>query len=63
MTAGEAGGTQTPVRALFKEMVTVVTEERAPRLKEIARVIWREPFARRTWSEFSFLVIGAMAGG
>ena len=50
MTAGEAGGTQTPVRALFKEMVTVFTEERAPRLKEIARVIWREPFARRTWS-------------
>ena len=60
MTAGEAGGTQTPVRALFKEMVTVFTEERAPRLKEIARVIWREPFARRTWSEFSFLVIGAV---
>ena len=33
-------------RALFKEMVTVVTEERAARLKEIARIIWREPFAR-----------------
>ena len=47
------------MRALSREMVTTIMDGRSDRAKEIARLIWREPFTRRSWSEFSFLAIGA----
>ncbi|HEX3796671.1 MAG TPA: sensor domain-containing protein [Acidimicrobiales bacterium] len=53
-----AATTGARLRALFKEMVNVATDDRADRMKEVALLIWREPFTKRTWSEFSFLVIG-----
>jgi signal transduction histidine kinase len=60
---GEQTGTGPRLRAPFKEMVTVAMDDRSAhgpgRAIEVARVIAQEPFARRTWSEFSFLVIGA----
>jgi signal transduction histidine kinase len=46
------------MRALVKEMVGVVSEKAGDRPKELARIIWHEPFAKRTWSEFWFLTIG-----
>jgi signal transduction histidine kinase len=65
MTQEQADGHQSRVRVLLREMLTSVADDHADRSKEIARLIWREPFARRTWSEFSFLVVGvplAVAG-
>jgi signal transduction histidine kinase len=59
VTQGEVQGTVSRLRALFKEMVNVVSEDRADQVKKVARLVWHEPFARRTWSEFSFLTIGA----
>jgi len=58
MTDEPVASTGTRLRALFKEMVNVATEERADRVKEVAQLIWREPFNRRTWSELSFLMLG-----
>src|SRR6202034_3345168 len=52
-------GTGARVGALLREMVSVVSENHTDRVKEIARTIGREPFARQTWSEFFFLTIGA----
>jgi signal transduction histidine kinase len=46
-------------RTLSREMVTTIMDGRSDRAKEIARLIGREPFTRRSWSEFSFLAIGA----
>src|SRR3984957_18223733 len=59
VTQGQADGPDTRVRVLLKEMVSVVAAKNEDRMKEIARTIWHEPFAKRTWSEFFFLVIGA----
>jgi signal transduction histidine kinase len=47
------------MRALFREMATTMMDGRSDRAKEIVRLIEREPFTKRTWSEFSFLAIGA----
>ena len=41
------------------ETVAAPVTDRAERFKEVARVVGREPFAGRTWSEFTFLTIGA----
>jgi signal transduction histidine kinase len=49
------------VRALVKEAVTVVRGKHEDRTREIARTIWREPLAKRTWSEFFFIIVGAPA--
>jgi signal transduction histidine kinase len=46
------------LRVLVKEMADVIVAKSGDRPKEIARTIWREPFARRTWSEFAFMTIG-----
>jgi signal transduction histidine kinase len=56
-------GIGTRMRALLKEMVTSTVDGRSDRFKEITRLIGREPFARRTWSEFSFLTISAPLAG
>jgi len=58
MTSPQTPSTAAQLRELFKQMVNVATEDRADRFREVALVIWREPFARRTWSEFSFVAIG-----
>jgi signal transduction histidine kinase len=51
------------LRALLREMVATIMDGRSDRFKEIARLIGQEPFTRRTWSEFSFLTIGAPFAG
>jgi signal transduction histidine kinase len=58
MTGERAGDTGVRMRALVKEMAGVVSEKAGDRPKELARIIWHEPFAKRTWSEFWFLTIG-----
>jgi signal transduction histidine kinase len=58
-TQDQVGGTGPRVSALFKEMVAVAMENHGDRVRELSRTIGREPFSRRTWSEFSFLIIGA----
>lgn len=60
---GQVDGKRARAWGLFRELVTVATEDRADRVKEIARVIWREPFTGRPWSELSFLVIGSALAG
>jgi signal transduction histidine kinase len=56
-------GVGTRMRALLKEIVTSTMDRRSDRTKEIVRLIAQEPFTRRTWSEFSFLAIGAPLAG
>jgi signal transduction histidine kinase len=63
VTQGQVDDTPTRATELFKQMVTAATQAHADRAREIARVIWREPFTRRTWSEFSFLTLGAVLAG
>jgi signal transduction histidine kinase len=58
MTPEQTDHPETRLRALFKEVVSATAEKNGDRTKEIARIIWREPFAKRTWSEFAFLCIG-----
>jgi signal transduction histidine kinase len=57
MTEEHAGDTGVRMRALVKEMARVVSEKAGDRPKELARIIWHEPFAKRTWSEFWFLTV------
>jgi signal transduction histidine kinase len=59
MTEDRAHDPGPRMRALVKEMAGVVAEKAGDRPKEIARIIWHEPFAKRTWSEFWFLTVGA----
>jgi signal transduction histidine kinase len=59
MTQEQVEKTGTPVRTLAREMVSTVVEQRGDRTKEIARLIWREPLTKRSWSEFFFLTVGA----
>src|SRR6202046_742046 len=59
MTQEQVEKTGTPVRALAREMVSTVVEQRGDRTKEIARLIWREPLTKRSWSEFFYLTVGA----
>ena len=59
MTQGQVDGTETRVRALLKEMVTAAVEHHGDRFKEVVGRVGREPFTRRTWSEFTFLTVGA----
>jgi signal transduction histidine kinase len=56
-------GIGTRMRALLKEMVATSVDGRSDRVKDVVRLIGREPFARRTWSEFSFLTISAPLAG
>jgi signal transduction histidine kinase len=59
MTQEQAEGTSTPLRVLAKEMVSTVVERRGDRTQEIIRIIWREPLAKRSWSELFFIAVGA----
>jgi signal transduction histidine kinase len=47
------------MRVWGRDLVIVISKERADQAREIARTIWREPFTRRSWSELLFLVTGA----
>jgi hypothetical protein len=58
MTSEPAESSGARLRGLVKEMAAVITERSGGRPKELARIIWREPFAKRTWSEFAFMIIG-----
>ena len=57
----EGGGRR--LRALLGEMVTTIVDGRSDRTKEIVRLISREPFTRRAWSELSYLTIAAPLAG
>ncbi len=59
MTAGQTEDSGSHQRALFRELMAEVIGSRQERVGTVARVIWREPWAKRTWSELSFLVLGA----
>jgi signal transduction histidine kinase len=56
-------GAGTRMLALLKEIVTSTMDRRSDRTKQIVRLVAREPFTSRTWSEFSFLIIGAPLAG
>jgi signal transduction histidine kinase len=51
------------MRELVKEMAAVVSEKTGERSRELARIIWHEPFAKRTWSEFWFVLVGIPLAG
>ncbi len=57
----EGGGRR--LRAILGEMVTTIVDGRSDRTKEIVRLISREPFTRRAWSELSYLTIAAPLAG
>jgi signal transduction histidine kinase len=57
----DGGGTR--LRSLLRERVTTIIDGRSDRTKEIVRLITREPFTRRTWSEFAYLTIAAPLAG
>ena len=63
MTGERANDPEVRVRELVKEMAAAVSEKTGDRAKELARIILREPFAKRTWSEFWFLTIGIPLAG
>ncbi len=63
MTHEQSENTESRLRVLFKEMLTEVIGSRETRFREVTRAIGREPFARRTWSELSFLALGAPLAG
>ena len=46
------------MRVWGRDLVIVVSKERADQAREVARTILRTPFLRRTWSEFLFLSLG-----
>jgi signal transduction histidine kinase/uncharacterized membrane protein len=56
MTHTEVDGNDARVRLLAKEMVSVVSDLHGDRIKGFARMVWREPFSKRSWSELAFLV-------
>ncbi len=58
MTGERADEPGARMRELVKEMAAVVSEKTGERSREFARIVWHEPFAKRTWSEFWFLTIG-----
>jgi signal transduction histidine kinase len=41
-------------------MVIVLPEELKTQIRDLARTVLRAPFAKRTWSELSFLVVGTI---
>jgi signal transduction histidine kinase len=47
------------IRTLFAQLVTAVWGGRGERTREVARLIWREPWERRSWSELLSVIIGA----
>jgi len=44
------------------EKVIVLSEARLDQMRTIARTVWNEPFARRTWSELLFFVFSVLLG-
>jgi signal transduction histidine kinase len=46
------------MRELVKEMAAVISERMGDRGRELASIVWHEPFAKRTWSELWFLIVG-----
>jgi signal transduction histidine kinase len=59
MTQEQVEETGTSLRTLAREMVSTVVERRGDRTRQIARLIWREPLTKRSWSEFFYLTVGA----
>jgi signal transduction histidine kinase len=51
-----------PVRSRFGEILSAAAGAREDQVRATARTIVREPFARRTWSELAFLILGALLG-
>jgi signal transduction histidine kinase len=48
------------LRSLFAQMMTALAARgRSERTKGAARLIWRQPWERRTWMEFLFVTTGA----
>jgi signal transduction histidine kinase len=62
MMAGDvdAKGARLQFRLGGTERVIVVSEARLDQMHRIARTVWNEPFARRTWSELLFFVFSVL---
>jgi signal transduction histidine kinase len=58
MMQGEMDDTGVRVRLWGKEMAIVVSEDRVNQIKAWTGKVLREPFSKRTWSEFFFVVVG-----
>jgi signal transduction histidine kinase len=57
----EHGGAGYHVRIGSSRTITV-SEDRVDQVRRIARIIIREPFQRRTWSELAFFLVSACVG-
>jgi signal transduction histidine kinase len=54
---------ETPARPEGQRTSLPITEEQVARMKELARLIVREPFTKRPWAELGFFVVsGGLAG-
>jgi signal transduction histidine kinase len=49
-----------PVRSRFREILSAAAGAREDQVRAVARAILTEPFARRSWSELAFLILGAL---
>ena len=56
----DARGVRLQFRLGGDEKVIVLSEARLEQIHRIARTIWNEPFARRTWSELLFFVFSVL---
>jgi len=52
-----------PVRSRFREILSAAAGAREDQVRAVARAILTEPFARRSWSELAFLILGALLAG
>jgi signal transduction histidine kinase len=54
---------ETPARPEGQRTSLPITEEQLARVKEVARLVLREPFTKRPWAELAFFVVsGGLAG-
>jgi signal transduction histidine kinase len=54
---------ETPARPQGERTSLPVTDEQLARVKEVARLVLREPFTKRPWAELAFFVVsGGLAG-
>jgi signal transduction histidine kinase len=58
--SAERSGLHVQVRIGGKDRVMVVSQERIDQARHIGRVILKEPFEKRAWSELSFFVVSAV---
>jgi signal transduction histidine kinase len=63
MTPDSSEDSSVRVRIRGRELSLAVTEERAERMRGIARIVLHEPFTLRPWSELGFFLLSAALAG